>query len=65
MSESEFEPGEGRKNPSPDFSLTLEITLSRKGRGKESAKLVIIYFHAESSEFQRWPFSSVASALIR
>ena len=38
MSGSEFEPGEGlrsidKQNPSPRFSLTLETTLSRKGRG--------------------------------
>jgi hypothetical protein len=35
---SEIEPGEGlrsivEKDPSPGFSLTLETTLSRKGRG--------------------------------
>jgi hypothetical protein len=38
MSDREFKPGEGSRpidcvNPSPGFSLALETTLSRKGRG--------------------------------
>jgi hypothetical protein len=38
ISEAKFEPGEGcffsiGLNPSPGFSLTLETTLSHKGRG--------------------------------
>ena len=37
MSGAKFEPGEGsyfvERNPSPGFSLSLETTLSHKGRG--------------------------------
>jgi hypothetical protein len=41
MSTAKFEPGEGSRsidqNPSPGFSLTLETTLSHKGRGWQCA----------------------------